>query len=194
MQGSAAEYARARGISRQAVHKLIDQGKIPARRDGRNVTIDFAAADRARNDSRARAVVDDALSGADEDADEEEAPAAAASPARPQSSLNAVATREKFYRSELLKMEVAEREGRLLPREALVLAANEASRAIGRDIDQLAAFADEITSVALARGVAGVREILRERARQMRVGMARHLATLAADWASEGKGGVDAAA
>lgn len=174
MQGTAADYARARGISQAAVSKLISKGKIA--RDPAGI-IDFVAADRARNDSRVRAVLAD-------EAPEPPQPMPAGSGAlaggeAAPSGLNRAALVEKTYRAKLLQLELEERQGLLIPKEGVLMGATEAGRAVARDLRGILNWAEDIAAAATVGGVGAVRAVLQERIHAIQARLTKHVAMIA---------------
>jgi hypothetical protein len=176
---SPADYARHAGISKAAVSQQIAQGRIPvytvtgqradASTPGRKL-INAAEADRARGDARVRINIED------DDPVHIEGPAAA--PQRPvqadpaAASNNATLTRARTaseaHRAQLLRLELDERRGRLIPVTGVEAALVNAGETIVRVIDQLPTEADDIAGAVAKGGAAAVRQLLKEIARRMR--------------------------
>lgn len=171
---SQVEYADHRGVSKQAIGKMIKSGKIPTTvRNGRKM-IDPAAADFALGESRSRVNSDDA--------DPRDAFGAGYAPgfgpgggnsgggasASSSSGLTKARTASEVYRAKIAELEFNERIGKLLPVEDVTRAMERCAEMIVRDLDQLPAFADDLAAAFTRSGVAGLRDALKGKARDMR--------------------------
>lgn len=174
---SPAEFARTMGVSKQAVSKAIKAGRVPvydetgarcaADYDGRK----FVDANEARAAFRlSRSRVDDHMLAeiAAEtigEVDRIEEPARqAASPSAPSSAsgtLTGVKTEKEQLQSELLKLRLARERGELVARQAQVDAFEQAGRRVANELQSIQQWAEEVTSIAHASGVAGVTAFLR---------------------------------
>jgi hypothetical protein len=176
---SPAEYARHAGISRMSVSRQIAVGKIPVYSEsGQRVGPDYAGrklvnaaeADRARGQARVRVNLDD------EDAVIIERPnagpqaATQADPAAPRgdATLTRARTASEAHRAQLLRLELDERRGRLIPVEDVEAALVSAGEAIVRVVDQLPAEVEDLAAAFAFDGVPAVRQKLKEIARRMR--------------------------
>jgi hypothetical protein len=158
------DYAEHRGVTRQAVGKLVADQKIPFRRDGRNVFIDVAAADRVLGETRERITTK-------EDAGEE---AADSSSGR----LTKAKTSTEIYRARLAELDYLERIGKLIPVEQLKDAAVASAEAMVLIFNSLQQRAPEIAAAAKKKGEPGVRNALKEIIREMRKNAAREFEKL----------------
>jgi hypothetical protein len=168
------EYARHRGVTKQAVAWLVKAGKIEliTKPDGSKV-IDAAAADLALGETRERIVTRD-----DEATDA--APAAPTSPPEG-GGLTKAKTATEVYRARLAQLEYEERIGHLLKTDDVTRSAELCGEAIVRDIDRLSTYAEDV-AVAFGRGgVPAVRTLLKEIARSLRVTIGANMRLLAAD-------------
>ncbi|WP_291854843.1 hypothetical protein [Bradyrhizobium sp.] len=157
-----AEYARHRGVTKQAVGKLVKSGKIAlsVNAEGRRV-IDAAAADRALGEVRERVIV----------RDEPEAGAphrGAYLPPGDGAGLTKAKIATEVYRARLSQLEYEERVGRLLRTEDVTRSMELCAEMIVRDIDRLPTRADDIAAAFTKGGVPAVRAALKDIARQTR--------------------------
>ena len=176
---SPADYARHAGISPAAVSQQIAQGRIPvytvtgqradASTPGRKL-INAAEADRARGDARVRINID-----ADDPVEIDGPPAATQRPAQADpatagnnATLTRARTASEAHRAQLLRLELDERRGRLIPVTGVEAALVNAGETIVRVIDQLPTEADDIAAAVAKGGAAAVRQLLKEIARRMR--------------------------
>ncbi|MCQ0986413.1 hypothetical protein [Jiella marina] len=176
------EYARHRGVSKQAVGKMVSSGKIPtvAGPQGRKL-IDPAEADFRLGENRERIDV-----GRDyPDAPPPQASAIGGEIAKdgaraqvgPSSSsgLTAAKTVTEEYRSKIAKLEFEERMGRLLPLEDVQRAMERCAESMLRGIDQLPTKADDIATAFSRSGVAGVRDALKVMARDLKTNLSENM-------------------
>ncbi|MDF1734945.1 MAG: hypothetical protein P1U37_06640 [Minwuia sp.] len=164
---SQADYARRRGVSRQAISKAVATLGIPKDDKGR---IDPDVADRMRGensdpsqefvrpgpDMPSPAAVSEAPSAADGDR---------------QSYRDARAERE-HYQAQTARLEYEKRMGQLLPRDMVVDAMSQAGTEIARALDALPQLADELVAAAIDGGANAVRQVLKQRARDIRKSVA----------------------
>lgn len=165
---SQAEYARHRGVSRQAISKLVKAEKIPLDAAGR---IDVAAADYALGEVR-------------ESIDDESPEPTPRSDAPPRFAgegiqLTKARTATEVYRARIAQLEFEERTGKLLPVDQVRQAMERCAEALVRDIDQLPSFADDIAAAFAAGGLAGLRDELKKKSRQFRETLARTMSLTA---------------
>jgi hypothetical protein len=140
LEMSQAEYARHRGVSRQAIGKLIGK-KITLLPNGK---IDVVAADRALGETRERVTVrDDEPDGDAASAPEVEAPRAAA----PTGGLTKAKTVTEVYRARLAQLEYEEKTGKLIPAAA-------AAKEWARTLSKLIAETETFLHATLARDTA----------------------------------------
>lgn len=167
-----AEYARRRGVSRQAISKAVANLGIPKDEKGR---IDMVEADRLRGENR-----DPSQTFVRPGAPVPEAPVTEGSvpPAETgaQASYTTSRAEREYYQSQTAKLEYQRRLGQLLPRELVVDAMTHAGMEIARALDALPLLADELTSAALDGGANAVRQLLRQRAREIRTTVAGAIA------------------
>lgn len=171
-----AEYARHAGISKPAVSKAIANGTIPVyspagERIGPDAVgkklVNAAEADRARGQARVRINVeaDEAVSVA---TTAEAPPAAAADAPRADGTLTRARTESEEHRAQLLRLELEQRQGRLVAVEAVEAALVAAGEAIVRQVDQLPAEVDDLAAAFARGGVPAGRQLLKDIARRMR--------------------------
>lgn len=162
---SPADYARHAGISRQAVAKAMDAGKIPFRQDGGRKLIDPAAADRARGVNVERVLADDSPRQAD-------APRAA--------GLTQAKTATEVYRARLAELDYNERLGKVRAVEDFTIATQRCAEIAIRAIERISGRADEVAALCAKDGVLGARTALRTIGRDLRASIADAFAKLAA--------------
>ena len=169
------EYARHRGVSKQAIGKMVAAGKIPTMPGphGRRL-IDPAAADFALGESRERIDV-----GRPDPATLPQAPGAivAEAPAQTSSSsgLTAAKAVTEGYRSKIAQLEYEERVGRLLPLDDVQGAMERCAEIMLRGIDQIPTKADDIATAFSRGGVAGVRDALKVMARELKATLSENM-------------------
>ncbi len=164
-----AELARRKNISRQAAAKRVAaleaDGKIRTRREGSKRLVDLAEYDRAVGE------VGDAVK---EAAAETRRDAGNNSPA-----LRDAQTDRARYEARLKALDLAERQGNLLPiagDHGAAAAVTRCGLAIARETDGIIRHADEIATAVSKDGVAGARRVLKAIAGALRE---RHAAALA---------------
>lgn len=162
---SQAEYARHRGVSRQAINKALSAGKFALREDpdtGRK-GIDPAEADRALGMNISRAL-----------ADEPEVPQ------RQAPGLTQAKTATEVYRARLVELEYNERIGKLRPIEQTETGAQRCGEVVLRAIEGIVGRAEDLTAQIKKEDVAGARAGLRVIVRDLRNVIAREFTKLAA--------------
>lgn len=189
-----AEYARHRGVSRQAISKLISSGKIPASAfvpgEGGARLINAAAADHALGEGRERVLLDHAEP--DDLLAEVESPDVApraASPAptvRPEQHENIAAltkarTETEIYRAERARIELEEKRGKLLKVEDVVASMEKCAAVIVRELEGLPNFADELVAAIAKDGNGGARSILKRISREIRAQLERNMRLAASE-------------
>ena len=168
---TAADYARHAGLSRATVSQQIASGKIPIYGpSGERIApgelgkkfINAAEADLARRQTRARInlnVVDE--------------PEVSAEPLR--ATLTQAKRDTEAHRSELLRLDLDERRGKLMPVSKVIDALAVAGEKIVRIIDQLPMDADDLATSVARGGAQALRAALKEIARRMRTAIADSL-------------------
>ena len=108
--------------------------------------------------------------------------APAAPPQPPADPLAPVYTAEQArhmaYKAESAKLDLEERQGKILQAAAVAAAITMAGEAIARAVDQMPALADDLAAAVAQTGAAGARTLLKARARDIRELMARELAAV----------------
>ena len=174
-----ADYARHRGVSRAAIGKAIKTGRIPPsafRDDGGEKKIDVAAADLALGQSRQR-VNSPTAAAADE---LPLAPAAAGtSTLTAAPGLTEARTQEAQISARLKQLEFERQVGKAVSVDDVARSMERCAEALVRDLDQLSARADDIVTAYTRNGVAGVRLILKDIARDVRATIANNMRLLA---------------
>lgn len=192
-----AEYARHRGVSRPAITKLINSGKIPETafsigQDGKR-RIDVAAADFALGESRERILStddhgDDADGGGADPTFGSNAGNRGAAGASDVARLTQARTATEIYRARTAELEYDQKVGRLLSVDDVTRAMEKCAAVIVREIEQLPNFADEIAAAHARDGVPSVRITLKNIARTIRGALEQSMRLAAAD-DETGKGG-----
>ncbi|WP_439363094.1 hypothetical protein ACNJYD_19905 [Bradyrhizobium sp. DASA03005] len=186
-----AEYARHRGVSRQAISKLISSGKIPASAfvpgEGGARLINAAAADHALGEGRERVLLDqpepdDLLASLDS---EVVAPRVTPAPVRPEqhehiAALTKARTETETYRAERARIELEEKRGKLLKVEDVVASMEKCAAVIVRELEALPNFADEIAAAIAKDGAGGARSVLKRVAREVRTQLEQNMRLAAA--------------
>lgn len=170
-----AEYARHRGVSRPAITKLISSGKIPASAftvgpDGKR-RIDAAAADFALGESRERIIAGGDDDGAGDDAGDPTFGSNAGTRSGASSGgakLTAARTATEIYRARTAELEYEQRVGKLLAVEDVTRAMERCAAIIVRELEQLPNFADDLAAALSRDGVPGMRQVLKNMARDVR--------------------------
>lgn len=188
-----AEYARHRGVSRQAIGKLVSSGKLPATAfvlEGGVRKIDPAAADFALGETRERiASGEDDAGGADESFGSN-----AGSAAQPGGAgvarLTAARTATEIYRARTAELEYEQKIGRLLSREDVVAAMEKCAGVIVRELDGLPNFADDIAAAIQRDGIQGVRLELKKIAGVVRAALEKNMRATASEAETSNQGGV----
>lgn len=163
-----AEYARHRGVSRQAIGKAIAAGKIPVDDSDGQKRIDPAKADLALGVNVARVLADR------DDADDRGA-------ARPLSSgLTQAKTATEVYRARLAELEFNQRLGKLRPVDDITIGAQRCAEILMRQIGRITGRADQLAAMVAKDGVLGARAALRDIARELQRTASAEFAKLAA--------------
>lgn len=160
---SQAEYARHRGVSRQAISKLVRAKKIPVLANGK---ISPAHADDALGDTQERVVI-------------RETPAARSAGA--DSGLSKARAADAFYSAQRSKLKYERELGQLVPTNDVGAAAAACNAALVQSIERIPARAEDIISAAAKEGIVGVRAVLKDIARDVRRNASDAFAKLVAD-------------
>lgn len=159
-----AAYAKHRGVSRQAINKLVKAEKIPVH--GPRKCIDPAEADRALGETRERINVP-----ADDELPLDGAPSSS-------SKLTEHKAFRESYLARLSQLDYEERIGLLLPIEGVTRAMERCAESVVRDIDQLASHADDLAGAFKAGGMKGLRAALKRLSHEMRDTVAANMRLL----------------
>lgn len=171
-----AEYARHRGVSREAIGKAIKSGKIPEsafRYDDGKRLIDPAAADFALGKNIERVSVRE-----EDDSDPQNIPPrylGGSGASHEGSGLTKAKTATEVYRARLAELEYNQKVGRVLAVDDVRQAMEKCAAAIVREIEQLPNHADEIASALSQDGIQGMRKVLKGVARQVRTALEREM-------------------
>ncbi len=183
---SQAEYARHRGVSKQAVNKLIAAGKIPFReRAGRKV-IDAAAADFALGENRER--IDTRP-----EREESESPRSFLG-TESTAGLTKARTATEVYRARIAQLEYEERIGKKLDADAVTRAMQVCAERLVREIDQLPSFAEDLAAAFSRDGLNGMRAAIKDVSRRLRETLARSMTVTADAALQEGEPPLEQAA
>lgn len=167
---SPADYARHAGVTRQAVGKMMDAGKIPFRRDAAGKPlIDMVAADVARGANTARL---------DEPPDDDDRAPIAPTQSPESSGLTKARTDTEQYRALRAKLEYEQLVGKLTPTDDVTAAAVKCNAAILDALRGLRQWAEPLANAAAKQGLDGVRGELRKMERELRNGMAAAFAKM----------------
>lgn len=198
-----AEYARHRGVSRVAITKLVQNGRIPASaftvdpKDNKR-KIDPAAADHALGETRQRILL---TADPDDDDGDVAGAAGAVDPTfgsnagtRSQQSdgiarLTQARTATEIYRARTAELDYDQKIGKLLAVEDVTRSMERCAAVIVRELEQLPNFADEIAAAIARDGLQGARITLKNIARNVRAALEQHMRVVSADEDS-GKEGV----
>jgi len=165
-----AEYARHRGVSRQAIADLVKKEKLALiERHGRKL-IDVAAADRTLGETRERVTLREAPEA------EPEAPNAAP---RESAGLTKAKTLTEVYRARLAQLEYEEKVGKLLPRDQVEQAASDCGAAILRVLELPLTRLEPLYGAA-QKGMSEFRDAMRSMIREQRTRCVQEFAKLAA--------------
>lgn len=168
------EYADHRGVSKQAIGKMIAAGKIPTTlRAGRKM-IDAAEADFALGESRERVDI-----GRDEPRIADPSPGS--SPRESSSSgLTKARTATEVYTAKMAELKYRQMVGEVLPVDDARRAMERCAEMLVRGIDQLPTRADDLATAFTRGGVAGLREALKTAARELRQTLSNNMRLSAA--------------
>jgi hypothetical protein len=176
-----AEYARHRGVSRQAINKLINSGKIPQSAFVDGGRIDPAAADFALGEVRERILSSDAADGGLGAAGTDATFGSNAGAIRRSqggegvAALTRVRTGIGVYQLRVAELDYAQRVGQLLKIEDVTRAMETCAAVIVREIDQLPTFADDLAAAMSRDGVQGMRAVLKNVARGIREALEKNM-------------------
>lgn len=176
------EYARHRGVSKQAIGKMVASGKIPTTPgpQGRRL-IDPAAADFALGESRERIDVgrselaQTSAIGSSTTARQPASGMTGEAQTSSSSGLTAAKAITEGYRAKIAELEFEERMGRLLPLDDVQRAMERCAEIMLRGIDQLPTKADDIATAFTRSGVAGVRDALKVMARELKTNLSESM-------------------
>jgi hypothetical protein len=163
------EYARRRGVTPQAVWKLINSGRIPVVTVRGRRMIDPEAADRALADGQERVVQGGIL-----DPAPKAPPAGQDAPgsAPAQTGLSKAKAETERYRAGLARLEYERQLGKLLDADDVLRAEVLCAEVIVREVNRLPQLADDIAAAFTRGGVQGLRAYLKETSRRLREAVA----------------------
>ena len=170
---SQVDYARHRGVSKQAVGKMVRDGRIPTQLHAGRKMIDPAEADFALGASRSR------VSSGPDEASGRTGPERDARTSS--SGLTKARTDTETYRAKIAELEYNERVGRLIPLDDASRAMERCAEMMVRAIDQLPTRADDLATAFQRKGVAGLREALKGASRDLRETLSDHMRLAAAE-------------
>lgn len=177
---SQAEYARYRGVSRAAIGKAVKAGRIPSSAITAEKKIDVAAADLALGQNQAR--INSPTAAAAPGDELPLAPTAAVAPGAPAGAvpgLTEARTVEAQISARLKELEFQQRIGKVVFVDDVARSMERCAEALIRDLDQLPARADDLVTAYTRNGVAGVRVLLKDIARDVRTTIANNMRLLA---------------
>jgi len=170
---SQADYARHRGVTRQAISKAVGAGKIVLREENGKKGIDPAEADRALGMNVQRV-----LAGGDDEAQPNGY--GAQRETQQATGLTRARTATEVYKARLAELEYNERLGKLRPLEQTEAAAAQCMEVVLRAFTGIVGRAEELTARATKDGVPGMRAGLRDVVRDLRKVAAREFEKLGA--------------
>jgi hypothetical protein len=163
-----AEYARHRNVTRQAIGKAVEAGKVVlVEKDGKFL-VDLVASDLKMGANVARIL-------ADEPIDDDDEQRGGIQP----SGLTAAKTATEQYKTQLAALDLEQRLGKLRPVDEIIAGAQLCAEALVRAISRMPGRADELTARVQKEGVAGARAFLRDLARELRRSAADEFAKIA---------------
>lgn len=172
---SISEIARRKGLHRDSVRERVDRlvakGMITTRTEGRSRMVDLVAFDRAVGDAG------DAVKEAAAETKREK-------PETASPKLRDAQTEKAVYEARLKALDLAERQGAILPIKGEHGAENAMARAgisIVREVEKIPLLADEIAVAVSKEGVTGAKRVLKEAVRQARVRIAEALRLIEAE-------------
>jgi len=180
MIGSQAAYARHAGISKQAVNKMVKQGKIPLTPDGQ---VDFAEADHARqqNGDPARRMAEAPAAASPPEYDEDDLAPERAAPETGGLSFSKARTAREAYQAKMAQLDYERQLGQWLPKREIEDAMVASGRKIRQGLDGVIGWADELDAAARNGGSEAVRALLKEKVRGLESMVVESLNLLADD-------------
>lgn len=189
--GTQAQYAKHRGVSRQAISKLVKNGKIPFEKIDGKLVINFARADHALDQnvdpSRKLAAASSHQNVGTSPEDDDDLFAVQVKKAGPQNADDQGpgyqehrALREG-YNAELARIELEERLGNLINRQEVEEAMVTAGRRIRQGLDGVTSWADELDAAARNGGANAVRAVLKDKMRGLQELIAESLVAIEGD-------------
>ena len=175
MIGTQVEYANHIGVSKQAVSKMVKQGKITLRTDGK---VDFAAADHARGKNLDPAFIKPSSKDASTDLLQDVTPSA---DERNSPSYSQARTAREAYQAKMAKLEYERQVGLYLPKQDIEDALVASGRTIRQGLDAMIGWADELDAAARHGGADAVRRVLKERVKGLEDMIVTSLNLLAQD-------------
>jgi hypothetical protein len=164
---SQADYARHRGVSRQAVHKLVKAGKIPLH----GSRLDPAEADFALGETRERIDAPRLMRSAP----------ASFMPESSSAGLTKARTASEVYRAKVAELEYNQRVGRLVAIDDVTRSMERCAEAMVRDLEQLPSRADDLAAAFTRGGSPALRQALKDLGREMRRTLADSMRLLGRD-------------
>lgn len=172
---SISELARLKGLSKAAVSErvkgLVDKGQLATKPGkGKVVLVNLAAFDR---------VIGETTDLAKATGVETKRQTAQAQPGDPLTPIyTAEQARHMAYKAESARLDLEERQGKILPIAEIASAVQTVGEALARAIDNLPSLADDLAAAVAKDGTTGARTLLKARARDIREAMARDLAAV----------------
>jgi hypothetical protein len=178
MIGTQAEYARHIGVTKQAVGKMVKEGRIPIRPDRK---IDFAEADfaRAQNGDPARQQAGQAPTSTELPPPDDAGDVPHSGSGKV--TYNAARTVREGYAAKLAKLEYEKQLGQVLPRQEVEDAMVASGRRIRQGLDGIVTWSEELDAAARNGGADAVRALLKEKVRGLETMIVDSLNLLADD-------------
>jgi len=168
---SISDLAAIKQVSRQSMHERVSrleaQNLLTLRQQGRSKLVSLAQFDHVTRETTDVVRQSNGSAKSVPDADESSTKALSYSQAR---------TAE--YNAELKKMELEERQGKLIRVEAVTEAMTRCAEALVREIEQIATKADDLATAVAKDGTQGARGVLKGLARDLRENLARNMRIL----------------
>ncbi|MHC8493423.1 hypothetical protein ACTU44_12020 [Thalassospira sp. SM2505] len=189
--GNQAAYAKHRGVSRQAISKLVKSGKIPFTKAGSVIEINFAQADKALGQT-----IDPSRTLAAESGSQPVGKPHSGGDLFDQPVVTQIDTGQsgeqgsdyqqhraarEGYNAEIARLDLEERLGRLVDKQDVEESMVTAGRQIRQGLDAIPGWSDEIDAAARNGGVNAVRSLLKEKVRILQDVIATSLVVLIED-------------
>jgi len=172
---SISELARLKGLSKAAVSErvkgLVERGQLATKPGkGKVVLVNLAAFDRVIGETT------DLAKAAGAETKRQATHPLSGDPTTP--IYTAEQARHMAYKAESARLDLEERQGKILPIVEIAAAVQTAGETLARAIDNLPSLADDLAAAVAKDGTTGARTLLKARARDIREALARDLAAV----------------